>query len=250
MKETTPSAKPLARPIGWRSVPALTAELQSCGPLLGPPPGDVRRSPATTVRSISRRYAWPSHRRGSVPSAPEKSCRLVECSLNDEVDGAPGSPARERKDGWQQPSAKLLRLGRRAQAGQEVHEAHDVLVAQRLHGHGHGAVEIRRRLVLEAAKEPEEVIVVLSGQARNLLLSREIGTMAGGAVMQGGEPLALGNLVGIRGGGTLACRLLRVIGGEIGHVGVGEVLGSRRHLRVLAPAVAKLDQLPVGEEDR
>src|SRR5262245_35916751 len=44
MKETTASAKPLARPIGWRSVPALTAELQSRGPLLGPPPGDVRRS--------------------------------------------------------------------------------------------------------------------------------------------------------------------------------------------------------------
>src|SRR5215470_3687607 len=44
MKETTASAKPLARPIGWRSVPALTAELQSRGPLLAPPPGDVRRS--------------------------------------------------------------------------------------------------------------------------------------------------------------------------------------------------------------
>src|SRR5215471_6763026 len=44
MKETTASAKPLARPIGWRSVPALTAELQSRGPLLGPPSGDVRRS--------------------------------------------------------------------------------------------------------------------------------------------------------------------------------------------------------------
>src|SRR5215470_13276462 len=197
MKETTASAKPLARPIGWRSVPALTAELQSRGPLLGPPPGDVRRSPATAVRSISRRYAWPSHWRGSVPSAPEKSCRLVECSLNDGVGRAPGSPARARKDVWQQPPAKLLRLGRRAQAGEEVHEAHDVLVEQRLDGHGHGAVEIRRRLALEAAEEPEEVIVVLAGQARNLLLPGEIGTMAGRAMMQGGEPLALGDLVGI-----------------------------------------------------
>src|SRR5215470_12025183 len=185
MKETTASAKPLARPIGWRSVPALTAELQSRGPLLGPPPGDVRRSAATAVRSISRRYAWPSDRRGSVPSAPEKSRRLVECSLNDGVDGAPWSPATARKDGWHQPSARLLRLGRRAQAGQEVHEAHDVLVAQRLHGHGHGAVEIRRRLALEAAKEPEEILVILPGQPRHLLLSREIGTMAGGAVVDG-----------------------------------------------------------------
>src|SRR5215471_1440060 len=44
MKETTASAKPLARPIGWRSVPTLTAELQSRGPLLGPPSGDIRRS--------------------------------------------------------------------------------------------------------------------------------------------------------------------------------------------------------------
>src|SRR5215831_10978200 len=217
MKETTASAKPLARPIGWRSVPALTAELQSRGPLLGPPPGDVRRSPATAVRSISCRYAWPSHRRGSVPSAPEKSRRLVECSLNDEVDGAPGSPARARKDGWQQPSAKLLRLGRRAQAGQEVHEAHDVLVAQRLHGHGHGAVEIRRRLVLETAEQPEEVVVVLPGQSRYLLLSREIGTMAGSAVVQRRESLTLGDLVGIRGGRARPRRLLRVVGGEIGH---------------------------------
>src|SRR5262252_4076633 len=173
MKETTASAKPLARPIGWRSVPALTAELQSRGPLLGPPPGDVRRSPATAVRSISRRYAWLSHGRGSVPSAPEKSRRLVECSLNDGVGRAPGSPARARKDVWQQPPAKLLRLGRRAQARQKVHEAHDVIVAQRLHGHGHGAVEVRRCLALEAAKKPEEVLVVLAGQSRHLLLSRE-----------------------------------------------------------------------------
>src|SRR5499425_2681277 len=213
MKETTASAKPLARPIGWRSVPALTAELQSRGPLLGPPPGDVRRSPATAVRSISRRYAWPSHRRGSVPSAPEKSC-----SLNVGVDGAPGSPARARKDVWQEPPAKLLRLGCRAQAGQEVHEAHDVLVAQRLRGHGHGAVEVRRRLGLEAAEEPEEVVVVLSGQSWHLLLSREVGTMARGAVMERGEPLPLGDLVGIGGGGTGPRCLLRVIGGEVGHL--------------------------------
>src|SRR5215510_14998385 len=213
MKETTASAKPLARPIGWRSVPALTAELQSRGPLLGPPLGDVRRSAQRRWRwAFLRRTSLPGDRSavhipsirlavpsaGSVPSAPEKSRRLVECSSNDGVDGAPGSPARERKDGWQQPSAKLLRLGRRAQAGQEVHEAHNVLVAQRLHGHGHGAVEIRRRLVLEAAEEPEEVVVILPGQSRYLLLSREIGTMAGSAVVQGRESLALGDLVGIR----------------------------------------------------
>src|SRR5262244_4335528 len=121
---------------------------------------------------------------------------------------------------------RLLRLGRRAQAGQEVHEAYDVLVAQRLRGHGHGAVEVRRRLGLEAAEEPEEVVVVLPGQAGNLLLSGEIGTMAGGAVMQGGEPLALGDLVGIGSGGTWPRRLLRVVGGEVGHVGVREVLGE------------------------
>src|SRR5262245_57837637 len=114
MKETTASAKPLARPIGWRSVPALTAELYSRGPLLGPPLGDVRRS-----------LAVPSA--GECAQCSGESRRLIECSLNDGVDGAPGSPASERKDGWQQPSAKLLRLGRRAQAGQEVHEAHDVL---------------------------------------------------------------------------------------------------------------------------
>src|SRR5262249_8596357 len=250
IKETTASAKPLARPIGWRSVPALTAELQSRGPLLGPPPGDVRRSPATAVRSISRRYAWPSHGRRSVPSAREKSRRLVEWSLNNGVDDAARSPATARKDVWQQLSARLLRLGRRAQAGQEVHEAHDVLVAQGLRGHGHGAVEVRRRLGLEAAEEPEEVVVVLSGQSRHLLLSREVGAMAGGAVMERGEPLPLGDLVGIGGGRTLACRLLRVIGGEVGHLGVGEILGEGRHLRILASAVAKLDELPVGEEDR
>src|SRR5215475_13935635 len=130
-------------------------------------------------------------------------------SLNDGVDGAPRSPASARKGGEQQPAAMLVRLGRRAQAGQKVHEAHDVLVAQRLHGHGHGAVEVRRRLVLEASEEPEEVIVILPGQSRYLLLSREIGTMAGSAVVQGGEALALGDLVGIGGGGARPRRLLR-----------------------------------------
>src|SRR6516162_5646591 len=60
MKETTASAKPLARPIGWRSVPALTAELRSCGPLLGPPPGDV-------CRSAQRRCRWAFVRGTSLP---------------------------------------------------------------------------------------------------------------------------------------------------------------------------------------
>src|SRR5215470_2303819 len=60
MKETTASAKPLARPIGWRSVPALTAELQSRGPLLGPPPDDVRRS-------AQSRWRWAFVRGTSLP---------------------------------------------------------------------------------------------------------------------------------------------------------------------------------------
>src|SRR5262245_2623847 len=79
MKETTASAKPLARPIGWRSVPALTAELRSRGPLLGPPPGDVHRSAQRRWRrALVRSTALPGDRsavhipstRLAVPSAP------------------------------------------------------------------------------------------------------------------------------------------------------------------------------------
>ena len=67
--------------------------------------------------------------------------------------------------------------------------------------------------------------------------------------MEGGETLALGHLGGIRGGGAGKGALGREVGGEIGHVGIGEVLGEGRHLRVLAPAIAILDELPVGEVD-
>jgi hypothetical protein len=63
-----------------------------------------------------------------------------------------------------------------------------------------------------------------------------------------GKPLALGDLFGVGGGGARPRRLRRVVGGEIGHVGIGEIFGEGRHLRILAPAVAKLDELPVGEE--
>src|SRR5215467_367731 len=79
MKETAASAKPLARPIGWRSVPALTAELRSRGPLLGPPPGDVRRSAQRRWRgAFVRSTSLPGDRsavhilsiRLAAPSAP------------------------------------------------------------------------------------------------------------------------------------------------------------------------------------
>src|SRR5215471_14444660 len=79
MKETTASAKPLARPIGWRSVPALTGELRSRGPLLGPPPGDVRRSAHRRCRwAFVRGTSLPGDRRAvhipsirlAVPSVP------------------------------------------------------------------------------------------------------------------------------------------------------------------------------------
>src|SRR5262249_60677372 len=55
----------------------------------------------------------------------------------------------------------------------------------------------------------------------------------------------------IRRGRRARPRLLRlVVRSKVGPVGVAEVLGERRHLRILPPPVAELDELPVREVDR
>src|SRR5690242_6563409 len=67
------------------------------------------------------------------------------------------------------PAFSRLAPGLRAEARQEVDEAHDLVVLERLGGHRHGPVEIRGGLRLEAAQQPQEVGEVLTGQPRGLL---------------------------------------------------------------------------------
>src|SRR5262249_10532632 len=80
------------------------------------------------------------------------------------------------------------------QARDEMRQAHDVVGAQRLGGDRHGAVEIRGRLRLEAAQQLEEVVEVLAGEARRLLLADEPGLVAGRAMVNLREALPLGDL--------------------------------------------------------
>jgi hypothetical protein len=102
----------------------------------------------------------------------------------------------------------------------------------------------------EAPEEAEEVIEVLAGQARRLLLPDQIGLVTGRAVMQVGEPPPFGDLGGIGGRWTAARRLGLIVGGEVRHVGVAQVLGEGCHLRISPAPVLVLDELPVGEERR
>src|SRR5262245_14849629 len=70
-------------------------------------------------------------------------------------------------------------LGRRSQARHVVHDALDVVVAERLRGDGHRAVEVGRRLGLERAEEAAQIVGVLAGQTRHLLLAGEIRAVTG-----------------------------------------------------------------------
>ena len=102
----------------------------------------------------------------------------------------------ERTNGADGPSSAGW-LG--ADARDVVHEAHDLLVAEGLSGDRHGPVEARGRLGLEAAEQPEEVVVVLAGEARRLLLPDEPGPVTGGAVVKLGERLPGGDFGGVGG---------------------------------------------------
>ena len=69
-------------------------------------------------------------------------------------------------------------------------------------------------------------------------------------MMEIGELFSGRGLRRIRRGRRARPRLLRfVVGGKVGHVRIAEVLGERRHLRILPPPVAELDELPVREVD-
>ncbi len=87
-------------------------------------------------------------------------------------------------------------------------------------------------------------------EARNLLVTDEPGPVARDAVVLLGKLAAGRGFRGIGGSRPRQRTLGRVEGGQICHVGVGEIRGEGRHLRILAPPVAILDQLPVGEEGR
>src|SRR5262245_51097850 len=71
----------------------------------------------------------------------------------------------------------------RAQARDEVDEAHDLVLLEWLGGHRHRAVQIGGRLRLEPSEQPQQVVVVLSGQPRDLLVAGEARTVARRAVM-------------------------------------------------------------------
>src|SRR5256885_12005324 len=85
-------------------------------------------------------------------------------------------------------SRRLRRRRRRAgpllaaQARHEVHEVEQVFFLKGLRGHRHHAVQVRGRLGLEASEEPQEIVEVLAGQSRHLLLTDEPGPVAGRAV--------------------------------------------------------------------
>src|SRR5258708_28819645 len=81
-----------------------------------------------------------------------------------------GPPARARPA--RRPA--LLRAG----AGDEVREDLDVLLRQRLSRRGHVAVDVGARHRLEAAQLRPEVLELLAGEARDVLLAEEPGAVA------------------------------------------------------------------------
>ena len=119
------------------------------------------------------------------------------------------------RSGWVPGTGRGRGLRRGAEAGDEVDEAHDLFVAEGLGRYRHGPVQVGGRLGLEAAKELEEVVVILTDKARRLLLADESGAMAGGAVVKLGEAPSLGDLRGISGRRPGPRRLSLVIGGQV-----------------------------------
>src|SRR5438034_1016050 len=83
-----------------------------------------------------------------------------------------------------------LRRGR--EAGDVMGEIFDVRLAQRLDCHRHRPVEVSRSLSLVGAEQPQEVLEVLAGEARHLLLAAEVRSVTRGAVVGGREPLPRG----------------------------------------------------------
>src|SRR2546427_12170310 len=100
-------------------------------------------------------------------------------------------------------SRRLRRPSRRAgpllaaQARHEVHEVEQVFFLKGLSGHRHHSVQVRGRLGLEAAEEPHEIVEVLAGQSRHLLLTDEAGLVARRAMVKVGELPARDDLGGI-----------------------------------------------------
>jgi len=141
-------------------------------------------------------------------------------------------------------------LRRGCKAGDVVHEILDVRLAQRLGRHRHRAVEVCRRLRLEAPEKLQEVGEVLASKARHLLLAGQIGPVAGGAVVTVGQLPADGGLRPVDGRGTRQGTLGRVVGRQVPHVGVAQVRREGRHLGILPASVPELDQLPVSEKCR
>src|SRR6185295_10965687 len=76
-----------------------------------------------------------------------------------------------------------LRRRHRRQRRHVVRQALDIRLAERLGRRRHRAVEIARRLRLEAAQELYKVGQILTGQSRNLLVTHEVGAVARDAVV-------------------------------------------------------------------
>src|ERR1700730_4528614 len=117
-------------------------------------------------------------------------------------------------------SRRLWRARRRAgpllaaQARHEVHEAEHVLLLEGLSGHRHHVIQVGGRLGLETAQQLEEILEVLTSQARYLLLADEPGPVTGCAVVKVGE-LGPGHDFGrIDLGRALARPMCLVLGGQ------------------------------------
>src|SRR6185295_6071904 len=76
-----------------------------------------------------------------------------------------------------------LRRGRRRQRHHVVRQALDIRLAERLGRRCHRAVEIARRLRLEASEELHQVGHILTGQSWNLLVTHEAWPVARDAVV-------------------------------------------------------------------
>src|SRR5947207_9536075 len=137
-----------------------------------------------------------------------------------------------------------------AQACEELREDLDVVVPDPLRAHRHRPVEIRGRLFLEPADELAQVIDVLPGEPRDLLVAREIRAIARRAVIGRGGLLSVFHFPRIDLRGPTHGLLRRIERREIRHVLIGELRDELGHLIVLAPPVADLDELPVREHRR
>ena len=132
---------------------------------------------------------------------------------------------------------------RSAQRAQVSRERFDVGRRQRLRGRGHVAVHVEARARLEAEQLRAQVVGLLPGQARDVLLALQLGAVA----LRAEELLGQAARQGRRGGRERLAgrrrRLRREVAAELVDVGVAQGLGDRIHDRVLAVPLAEHDDL-------